>query len=364
MVRTVDRLMLKELVPSLLFGVAAFTSLFFAGGYLSKLTSLMVQGVSLPVVARLFLLYLPGVIVLTLPMSVLLAVLLAFSRLSSDSEMIALWAGGVGLWRLMKPVALVAVLVTLLSYGINEWAAPQAHRASQDLTAKALGEASVVQKPFIISDQQDGRYNSVVFVNGGMNPKTKELRRVTVFSGFTESGPQAYFVAQRARWEGGDNWRLFNGTMYSFGGHGVTRNTFAEWATQPIAISRTPGEIVEEQRDTDDLTFRQLAHRIQRVRKAGEDTNDLEVDLYNKIAVPIASLVFALIAAPLGLRPHRGGSAVGFGLSIGLIFAYWMVWQYTSAIARSGQSSPMVGSFLADILFLAVGFALLRRAAR
>lgn len=364
MLRTVDRLFLRELVPPFVFGVAAFTSLFFAGSYLGKLTNLLVQGVPPGVVGQLLLLYLPATIVLTLPMSVLLAVLLSFSRMSSDSEMVALWAGGVSLWRMMRPVLFLGVAVTLLSYGINEWGAPRASRLSTDLRDRALGEVSGAQKPFFISDLQEGRYNAVVFVNGGMDPKTRQLRDVTIFTGFTESGPQAYFRAKRAKWDEGSNWLLFDGVMQTFGGVGASRVSFHEWRTQPVSINRTPAEIVEEQRKSAELTFRQLAERIRRLKRLNQDTRELEVDLHNKIALPLASLVFALLAAPLGLRPHRGGSAVGFGLSIGLIFAYWMVWQYTSSLAKSGYLSPVAGSFLADALFGVVALALLVRAAR
>jgi len=363
--RTVDRLMLRELIPPLLFGVAAFTSLFFAGGYLSRLTGLLVQGVPFPVVAELFLLYLPSVIVMTLPMSVLLAVLLAFSRMSSDSEMVALWAGGVSLWRIMRPVVAVAVVVTLISYVLSEGLAPQAQRRSTELRERALGEITPLQKAFIISDVEGGRYNSVVFVNGGMDPQTRELRNVTIFTGFTGQGPQVYFFAERARWERGTEWRLYNGAMRTLDpGGGATVNTFREWSTRAVNINRTPEEVMEEQRDPDELNFRQLAQRIQRMKRTGGDTLKLEVELYNKLSVPLASLVFALIAAPLGLRPHRGGAAVGFGLSIGLIFAYWMVWQYSSALAKAGQISPIAGSFMADVVFLTVGLLLLRRASR
>jgi len=364
MLRQVDRLMLKELVPSFLFGVAAFTSLFFAGGYLSKLTNLLVQGVSFDVVGHLFFLYLPTVVVLTLPMSVLLSVLLTFSRLSSDSEVVALWAGGVSLWRLMRPVAALAILVTAASYTLSEGIAPRAQRRSTDIRQKALGEIGSLQRAFIISDLHEGRYNSVVFVNGGMNAKTRELRNVTIFTDFSEVGPQVYFHAEKARWESGTDWRLYSGAMRTLGVSGSAINRFDEWSTHPVEINRTPEEIAEEQRDTDELTFAELTRRIQRVKRVGGETRELEVDLYNKLAVPIASLVFALIAAPLGLRPHRGGAAVGFGLSIGLIFAYWMVWQYSSALAKSGQIGAMAGSFLADILFLAVGLVLLARASR
>lgn len=360
----VDRLLFRELIGPLVFGAASFTTLLFAGSYLGRLTELLVQGVPADIVLRLFLLYLPGAVVLTLPMSVLLAVLLSFSRLSSDSEIIALQAGGISLWRLMRPVAVVAVAVTLLSYGINEWMAPQSQRQSVALRERALGETSAIERPFIISDLQEGSYNAIVIANGGLNPETRELRRVTILTGFTEEGPQAFFYAARAKWEGGSDWRLYKGTMKNLSAGRVNTVVFDEWTTQTVKINRSPDQIVEEQRKAAEMTFAELARQIARKKELNEETRSLEVDLYNKVAVPLASLVFAVIAAPLGLRPHRGGSAVGFGLSIGLIFAYWMVWQYSSALAKSGSISPLAGSFMANILFLAVGVYLMMRASR
>lgn len=362
--RTVDRLMLREMVPPLLFGVAAFTTLFFAGGHLARLTNLLVQGVQAEIVLRILLLYLPGVVVLTLPMSVLLAVLLSFSRLSSDSEIVALWAGGVSMARLMVPVLGLASVVTLLSYFTSEWIAPGSHRKSSDLMTRALGETAISQKPFIISDLDGEKYNAIVIVNKGISPGSNQLRDVTIFSGFTDAGPELYMRAERARWEGGSRWRLFNGMWQRTGPGGTVRNSFSGLESKPVEISRTPQEIIEEQRDSEDLTFGQLARRIQRLRRSNADTRELEVDLYNRFAVPLASVVFALLAAPLGMRPHRGGSAMGFGLSVALIFGYWTLWSYGSALAKSGQISPMAGSFAANLVFLAVGAALLARASR
>ncbi|MCC6484726.1 MAG: LptF/LptG family permease [Armatimonadetes bacterium] len=361
MFKTVDRLVCKEIIPPLLFGIAAFTSLFFAGSYLGKLTNLLLQGVPISVVLKLFALNLPGIVVLTLPMSVLLGVLLSFARLSSDSEMVALWAGGVSLWRLMRPVLAIALSVSVLSFVINNWIAPGAARRSADLKARALKEATAIENPFVQTDKQDGRFSSIIVVNGGM--KNHQLWDVSVVTGFGPGGPNLYFHAERAVWEGGDKWILYNGIMKTLGTGRESVTRYGQFKSQPITIQGTPEEIAEAQRDSDEMSFTQLARRIQRLRSV-QDTRPLEVDLYNKIALPLASLVFALIAAPLGLRPQRSGSGVGFGLSIGLIFAYWMVWQYTSQFAKTSNLAPIAGSFMANLIFLGVGVALLIRKAR
>ncbi|MEI6916646.1 MAG: LptF/LptG family permease [Armatimonadota bacterium] len=298
---------------------------------------------------------------MTLPMSVLLSVLLGFSRLSSDSEMVALWAGGIGLWRLMRPVITLAMCVTMFSFALNEWAVPAANRRISDIRSKALKLTTPIENAFLRADMQDGKYTSVVLVNGGM--KDRQLRDVTVLTGFTPKGPKFYFSAARAKWESGDKWTLYDGTMHSLGAAQQSHTNFREFKSQPIILDGTPEEIAAEQRDSNEMSFKELARKIQRVRKT-QDTREFEVDLYNKIALPFASLVFALLAAPLGLRPQRSGSGVGFGLSIGLIFAYWMVWQYTSTLAKTGTLAPIAGSFLADISFLVIGVSLIVRKSR
>jgi lipopolysaccharide export system permease protein len=80
--------------------------------------------------------------------------------------------------------------------------------------------------------------------------------------------------------------------------------------------------------------------------------------------MPLSSLVFALLAAPMGLRRSRGGTSVGFGISILLIFLYWMVWRYAMAMAIQGSISTVTGAFFADTIGLATGLVLLKMAAK
>ncbi len=95
-----------------------------------------------------------------------------------------------------------------------------------------------------------------------------------------------------------------------------------------------------------------------------KEIRELEVDRWNKISLPLSSLVFALLAIPMGVRPSRSGSSVGLGLSIFIIFLYWLIWRYTSAMAIQGQISPFVGAFLADALGVTAAFILMKNAAK
>src|SRR5581483_6330705 len=111
----------------------------------------------------------------------------------------------------------------------------------------------------------------------------------------------------------------------------------------------------------------ELRRYIDNLREQGASTKilrELQVDLANKLAIPFTSMVFALIGAPLGLRRLRGGAAVGLGVSILIIFCYYVLWHGTTVLAENGQIPPALASWLANLVGLGVGGALVVRAAR
>ncbi|MEQ1936541.1 MAG: LptF/LptG family permease [Fimbriimonadaceae bacterium] len=148
--KRIDRLIIGELAGPWMFGTAIFTTLIMAGTYLFKITDYLANGVSFAVVLKLTLLLLPGVIVKTFSMAVLLATLLAFGRLSSDSEIVALRAAGASLGRIMMPVAVFGVVVAAIAFGVNEFVARPLREPGlfRGLTSNLRAEASPFLDPF------------------------------------------------------------------------------------------------------------------------------------------------------------------------------------------------------------------------
>ena len=138
MFKLIDRLVWKEMIGPWLFGVALFTVVLMAGTYLFRLTDYLVKGVDSMVLLKMTLLFLPGLVAKTFPMAVLLSSLLAFARLSNDSEIIAAQTGGASLFRIVRPVAVFGVAVALLAFVFGEVVVPQA-----SFTARAMTEEIV-----------------------------------------------------------------------------------------------------------------------------------------------------------------------------------------------------------------------------
>jgi len=367
--RLIDRLVLRELIGPFLFGVAAFTSIFFAGNNLLKIISDMVKGLPVSAAVELLLLQLPGIVALVLPMAVLLGVLLALSRLSGESEVIALYAGGVSLYRVVVTVFALGLGMSVVTFVLNDSIAPAANVKVAEIRSELLKEQVALEKPVPLADIKDGITNSIIYVQGGVEPKSRQLRDVNVIL-FRNDRPFVFIHAKSAQYKGGFKWRLKDGYTESLlpvnrtGPTDVVQTGRFDEMKTDVTLRHTPEEIRALRQKPEQLTFRELLGQIRRLNLKGAPTVTEELDLYNKIALPLSAFVFAVLASSLGIRSHRGGSSVGLGLSVLIIFIYWIVWHFMTAIAKQGTINPFIGSFSASILTLVVGVGLLMKAAR
>ncbi len=367
--RLVDRLVVRELLAPLLFGVGLFTTLVFTGGYVFMITEYAVKGVPLREVLALSALYLPQIAVKTLPMGMLLATLLGFGRLSSDWEITALRAAGVSIRRLMLPVGVMGLLVSLLAMGFNETVVPWAAARAGAIRARILERLQLTeQQAFGFPQWRDGRLDSYVIVAGGRDPQSQQLFQVTIikYRAGRVREPEAIAFAQRAKWDGDAEWVLYDGWWRTADGQYGTFRVFRSEPVAGVQIRRSPLQIEALLTDTDARSFRQLRQQIEFYRQEGVEptmVRQLTVELYNKIAVPLASLIFALVGAPLSIRPQRSSPAVGFALSIAIIFFYWVLARYLVILGRSAVP-PLLASFLPNLIGLALAIWLIARRER
>ncbi|MHB1001604.1 MAG: LptF/LptG family permease [Armatimonadota bacterium] len=366
------RHILRELIGPFLFGVAAFTSIMFAGKELFKITELLAEFGAPPLTAiELVILFLPSLVVMTLPMSMLLTALLGFGRLSGDSEVVALFASGISLYRIALPVVIMAVIVTAGGFVLNEVVAPEASLEHERIMKAFTKEESASSgKPFIAIDSDDNITNTVVYVQGGLNIATGKLREVAVIQ-YKDNKPSVFIYANEAVWdreledvENGKAWVFKNGYYNSLGTESRIITQFSKLDTHEVNIGKTPDELALYQKKPDQMSFNQLKGYITMLQSQGQDVNEFRVKLYQKVALPLSSLIFALIGIPLGLRPQRSSSAMGLGLSIVIIFSYWVLMHYMTILGNNGVVSPAAASFIPTLVGTFIGTVLIIKAAK
>lgn len=366
--KLLDKLVLKDLLPMFGVGVLMFFSLWFAADPMLKAGKYLADGIPLPIVLRLMELSIPPVLALTFPMGMLLAVLVGFGRISSDSEAVALFAGGVPFLRIAAPAAVMGVVVSLGGYLINDTLAAGAAKKLSDLQTSVLKQGIHSAQPFddTIRDK-DGGIVWTVHIDG-LDLATKQLHNVTI-THFADNAPVVLVHAKRAQWLLGERFTLYDVDLYYLNDAShITLPSLAS-TSDPVegSLRHTPTELEILQRDPTSLSFHDLRTQIAKLKAAEGASSplvrDAELGLWSKIAFPFSSLVFTVIGAPLGLQKQRRGSkTTGWWLSILIIFAYYVLYMGMSSVARGGGCPPALAAFLPNIVGLLIGSYLIWKA--
>lgn len=359
--KRVDRLILGELVGPWLFGTAIFTVLIMAGTYLFKITDYVAQGVPLRTVVELTLLLLPGVMAKTFSMAALLAALLAFGRLSSDSEIVALKAAGSSLGRMMLPVAAFGLVVSIVTFWFNETLVPGAAMRATSLQADVAKELRGTSLQPIGQPVYEGGVLKAMVVARDFSLRSRTLRGAQITTYDEQGEPSFVLFANELEYQGPDDWRLRGGgRLLSADGRTLVELSGDAWPEQVQKLPLTFEDLVAGMiKDLDSLSMSQMREQIRRAREntrvsPGQIAN-LEYGYYNKISLPLAALIFGLVGAPLGIRNHRTGAAAGFWLSVVIIFGYMLLTNFMAIYAQGGAIPPYAASFTP--LFLGLVFA-------
>ena len=357
--RILDRYILRELAAPFLFGVAAFATVFVAGNLLFKFARLVAeQGMALGDALLVFVYWLPGYLVLTFPM----AALLAFGRLSGEGETTAMRAGGVSFTRVMAPVIAAGLAISLFTVAFNETLVPASARAAEELLARAAKGARGTQEHVVVPSFEQGRISSLVYADE-FNRARGELRGVTYIQ-YLRGKPKGVIQAARAVYRAGNRWEFYDGFSQALDPYRRVTLTFREDHPARFDLGHDPTDIALRQRQPEEMTWRELGDYLASLKQGGAAAPELRVQWHHKLSVPFASLIFVFIGAPLGLRSQRTGSTLGLGLSILIIFAYYVVWNYLAILAGKGALPPLWAAWTPNLVGLAVGVALVRRAAR
>ena len=361
--RILDKYIFREVCKAFLFGICAFSAVFIGSGTLFKIAKYITDyGASLSAVIKVFIFGLPNVIMWTFPMSMLLATLLTFGRLSSSSEITAMKSCGIGFFRIATPAIILGFFVSIAAILFNEHVVPWANTAYRNVVYYEIqgNTGAKSQDHIILKDIKDGQIQRLLYARR-YDADSQSLQNVTLQE-FNDAGKVSHVEnAEYAEYEGKE-WIMHNGMLYDIS-DGESEHTL-RFNTQVLPISASPRQIVREQKNPEELTMKELKAQIRIMKTQYVDTNKLETELYQRITVPMASLIFALIGVPLGLQPTRNSSSAGFAMSVIIIFFYYALMTMANAIGRSGALSPMLAVWIPNVVGLIAGLFLIRKASR
>ncbi len=370
-----DRWLVQELVGPLLFGIAAFTAVSLSVGVVFELVRRVAEsGLPLLAAVQVLMLRLPGFLVLSFPMATLMATLLAYSRLSGSSELTALRSIGVGTRRMVVPGLLIALIMTLLTFVFNDMIVPQANLEATNSLERALGKALTTEKGNNVLYSRFGRAKSLegetvrqlTHIFYSRKYLAGQMLDVTLID-FSRVGQRQMLNAETGRWNDQKSmWEFRNGRIVNLDEKTGT-TTSANFDRYFYPLSRDPLEVAKLPTDPGTMTVGQARRAERLLREAGnaKEARRMRVRIQEKFAFPAICLVFGLIGSSLGVRPHsRTSRSQGFGISVLLIFGYYLMSFIFSSLGITGTLPPYLAAWLPVTIGLGGGLWLLHQASR
>ncbi len=374
LISVLDRYIAHQLMSPFIFGVAAFSSILVSVGAIFDLIRQMTElGLPLSIAGRVLLLRMPEFIALSFPMATLLSALMVYSRLSTDSELIALRSAGISVYRLIAPAIVLSLFVSALTFGFNEAIVPAAkYQATMTLEQALKQDKPKFDQKNIVFQQ----YRDVKQPDGSSQQTLDRIFYAQRFDGtrmkvltvldFSQAGLNQIITANSAQWNyDQQTWDFFDGTIYLVDPNGSYRNIL-KFERQQIQLPRTPLDLATNKTDSAEMNIGEVQQYLQLVKQSGDEkrANQLRMRIQQKIAFPFVCLVFGLAGATLGTRPRRGGKGTSFAVSILIIFTYYLLSFVCDALGRLEIFTPILAAWLPTAVGLGAVSWLLVRAAK
>jgi lipopolysaccharide export system permease protein len=374
-ISVMDRYIITQLLMPFLFGVGAFSSIVLAVGSLFDLVRQVAEaGLPITIALEVMALKMPQYIVYAFPMSILLSGMMTYGSFSASSEIIAFRSCGISVYRLILPAVILSIIVTGITFFFNELVVPIAsQRATTTLTRALKQEKPAFKKENIIVPE----YKEVVR-NGNKEQVLVRLFYAEKFDGKTMTG---LTIVDRSQQDGKLNqilnaesavldsekntWDFTNGTIYLVSPDASYRN-IVTFQHQQLQLPKSPFELAAPDKNPDDMSASESMDYLEQIRLSGDNKKILAVavKIQNKLALPFVCIVFSLIGSAMGIRPQRTGKATSFGVSVLMIFGYYMVMFVCGALGQAEIISPFLAGWLPNFIGLAIGGWLVAQAAK
>lgn len=350
-----DRYLTQGFIGPFLFCVFGFTIVLLSG-LLFQLTDLIfVNEVEVFTVAKMLLFRIPATAVMTLPIASLFATLLAIGRLVQDNEMTVLRGSGVSFPRLIVPILVLGLLVSVFNFWAAEKVVPQANHAFENILRKIIFSDGVpIVEENVFFHGGDDRY----FYIEEVETKTNELKNILVYELGKADFPS--LISAKTGIFDKNVWILLDGILQELDDDGFVQ--FESRFQRMEIVTEQDGDMyLGNQRTTDEMSRKELGEYIERFQRSGLKVRSFVVDYHMKMALPVASFVFALFGAPLALK-GKGGRSFGIVVSLIVLLFYYVAISISRSLGINEVLPAPVAAWLVNVFFAVIGTFLLIKA--
>jgi lipopolysaccharide export system permease protein len=319
---------------------------------LENLEKFLDQDASFLVIIKYYIYFLPDILQIMMPVATLLATLFTIGNLSTRNEITAMKSGGLSLYRLMVPIIIFNIMLSIGQLYFNGWIVPKANE----------GKRKIEMKYFNKNDGGTPIYNLYFrdkpTVNILMQYYEADLKRgnkVSIEEFSSEYQPRLVkrIEANTINWDSiKHNWILNDAIERTFAGNRVLLKKYVKLE---MKLSLTHEDITQLKREPKEMNFDELKNYIKLLEQGGKDVRMQLIDYYGKWAFPFANIIVVLFGVPFASVRRKGGIAIQIGAAMIVSFAYMIFTKVSQTISFAYGFDPILSGWIANIIFLTAG---------
>ncbi|MCC6502103.1 MAG: LPS export ABC transporter permease LptF [Deltaproteobacteria bacterium] len=357
-----SRYIIKEISVPFFLSLAILTATALLSKAVKLIELMVTQGVGGSFIFWFIASIVPSFLIYTLPISFLIGVLVAFTRLSSDSEVTAMKASGLGLTAMLRPVMICAFFVYAATLVVTLYLFPWGNLNLKTLFFDASRErfiSGLEEKTFY------DRFKGIVLYVDKINARTGEMEGLFISERGSTKESNVFFASKGVFSPATERQTVYlklnDGSI-----HRQTRDGKAYhlvgFASYTLELGLAGQAVSPAQKHNRELYTGELMDRAGDAEARGADPAPYLIDLHKRFALPASVFVFALLGLPLGIQKIRAAKLSGFSTALGVVLVYYVMSTAFEAIGEAGSLNPIAAVWASDVIFLIAGIFVFLRA--
>ncbi|MCG2711450.1 MAG: LptF/LptG family permease [Candidatus Omnitrophica bacterium] len=356
--RIIREYILGEFLKPLIGCFILFISLSWIIDLFDSLDEIMKAKVPLFVLCDYYFSLTPFIFVNISPVIIILATIFTLGTLNRNNEIMAIKAIGVNLWSIIWIFLGFGILMSVVSFSVNELIKPNSYLHSIKLKQEYFKPQANKEKNHIMKDIALLGTKNRIFIINSYDVKRQQMTNVTISENNKINELTRLIVAKGAQWVEGF-WIFYDCIITDYV-DGKIKSAPRSFTEKVILIDEKPQDIQRADLQPDLMSYWQLKKYVRRLKRSGLNTHKELVILYNKIAFPLANFIIIFFAVPFTLTRARSESLfLGIATSIGISFSYWGLNAICLSLGKIGFLPPLLSAWITNIVFLFIGIGLI-----
>ncbi len=348
--KILDYYLTKQFVLSILFGILTFALVFVIVDLMENLDDFIDQKVPQQIIFQYYIFFLPEIIRLILPVSILLACLFTVGKLNNFNELTAIKSSGISLYRFMFPFLVIGFIISLIAIYFSGWIVPNSNSKKLQIEQIYMKKNLTYVGANIFFQDDENKFVNI----GYYDPTSQIISRAGIIL-ISSDDPTRLIKridCQRLQWDS---------LKKKWIGFEVIENIFINDSTNKLTyynafefndLNFKPDDILIKQKKIEEMTLTEIRHVINSHRKSGNDTTKLEIDYHSIISFAFANLIVIFFGLPISADRRSGSVAFQFGMNLFFTFIYLAFMKISQSFGKNGLMNPILTAWFANIVFL------------